>query len=198
MIQWSRGGHVHSFMRDRSSIWRRITVAARTGLARLSLLIIAVGLTPRPTRGSPYPRASRVSCLVGSSRKWTGAIRQQDVCGKRKGEKDPRGPRGRPVSLQFVSLSPYAQKIRQKPFRGGAREREGERGRGGKEGDKDLPAAFWTLPPPQILSQPSLKEERDLRTRFVDRGFASTKIGFLSLSRISLTRIIFIHIVNWK
>lgn len=127
-------------MRDRSSIWRRITVAARTGLARLSLLIIAVGLTPRPTRGSPYPRARRVSCLVGSSRKWTGAIRQQDVCGKRKGEKDPRGPRGRPVSLHFVSI-----RAENSTKAVSGRERED---RIGRRRDKDLSAAFWTLSPP--------------------------------------------------
>lgn len=135
MIQWSRGGHVHSFMRDRSSIWRRITVAARTGLARLSLLIIAVGLTPRPTRGSPYPRASRVSCTAGSSRKWTGAIRQQDVCGKRKGGRGEKRSRGRPVSLLFLSPSAFSatQKIRQKPFRG-PRERE-----------RDVSGVLWIL-----------------------------------------------------
>lgn len=149
MIQWSRGGHVHSFMRDRSSIWRRITVAARTGLARLSLLIIAVGLTPRPTRGSPYPRASRVSCTAGSSRKWTGAIRQQDVCGKRKGGRGEKRSRGRPVSLLFLSPSAFSatQKIRQKPFRG-PRERE---------------RCFWRFvdPPTDILFS-SLRNALDL------------------------------------
>ena len=117
MIPW--GSRTHSFMRDRSSIWRRITVAARTGLARrLSLLIIAVGLTPRPTRGSPYPRARRVSCLV-LDRAANGREQYDNRMSAGKGRE--KKTRGDPEVDQFLStLSPYAQKIRQKPFRGGA------------------------------------------------------------------------------
>lgn len=119
----------------------------------------------------------------------TGCLREKE--GRERPEGTQRSTSFSPVRL-LVSIRA------ENSTKAVSRRSERERGRGGKEGDKDLPAAFWTLPPPQILSQPSLKEERDLRTRFVDRGFASTKIGFLSLSRISLTRIIFIHIVNWK
>lgn len=185
MIPW--GSRTHSFMRDRSSIWRRITVAARTGLARrLSLLIIAVGLTPRPTRGSPYPRARRVSCLV-LDRAANGREQYDNRMSAGKGRE--KKTRGDPEVDQFLStLSPYAQKIRQKPFRGGA---ENER-----EGDKDLSAAFWTLPPPQILFHPSLKEERDLRNasrRFrgflPSEDFASIKIAFPSLEFLFILEI---------
>ena len=157
MIPW---GHVHSFMRDRSSIWRRITVAARTGPHEAIITDNCGWLTPCPTRGSPYPRSRCVSCLVhvGSSHKWTGAIRQQDVCGKRK-KKKPR------PEVDQSSDRSGLQKIWQRPFR----ERK-------LRPIKD-PTAFWIFLPWILSSADSFqvfviseKKERSIReVRFIAR-----------------------------
>ena len=91
MIPWS---HVHSFMRDRSSIWRRVTVAAETGPREAIITDNCGRLTPRPTRGSLLS----MLYAVYISWHWCSGREQYD----RKGGRKKARIRGRPVVWPVV------------------------------------------------------------------------------------------------